>query len=53
MQASGEHNITLFNSFNKFSNEPAWIYHIFQNELVNGKTDHFFTDTLLYNAMFV
>ena len=33
MLASGEHNIILFNKFNKFGNEPARIqysiYHIF------------------------
>ena len=38
MRASGEHNIILFNKFNKFSNEPTQInysiYHIPPKQLL-------------------
>ena len=44
MRASGEHNVNLFNEFNKFNNEPARIYHIPQKTL-NCKKRLFLTDT--------
>ena len=55
MLASGEHNIILFNEFNKFSNEPIQIKHFIyliplkrtQKELLIVKYNHFFTDTPL------
>ena len=59
MRASGEHNINLFNEFNKLSNEPAQIfhsiYHISPKRTLNCKKisfhRHAYNVTLMFSTL--